>query len=624
VPPLTEKTGIEGAAPTTCPRCGGRLVAVGDAERFLECTCGYKFDVLTSREVALETGSRDVITSAPSLSLSSDLTVYFASVRLINPALDIVDDHLILSHPLPAVRTLNERNGTQKERGEFPLFVITDQGELFEATEDNFMKRGWFGRTPAPIIQPRWSPKSIHTFLEGRAEKVNPWEVYSKVKGLVDYYLDFAASREAPTIFSLWILGTYFFIIFEYFPYMKLGGEKGSGKTKAGSLAALLAFNGRIFANESKAVIYRTAQDTRGTIVIDEGENLSYKSEESAAYHAVLNSGWQRNGSALLTDKDTMRPVQFSTYSPKLICSIGGLTETLEDRSFAITMLKTLDRVKASLEVSFVSEEWQEVRDSLYLLMVQRWREVKDLADSLTNEMNLNGRLWNLTKPFIALARWLDRYRPEGAPNVEEDVRAFVRLQEGKKSVLAMQSLAGSVLQALEELLGEERLGEADGFRLDLRDVRERVIRIEGPGSEEWIKPRKVADTLRNLNLYGDAKKVMGRYRFTISRREVREAKERLGIVDQETKVELVDEKKSQGSLSSPLYSSSTTSPLVSLSTNTPAEKEIPDKPEAHLLYPSCSVCKKELGHNLEPVYTVDKRHYCQDHFPGLKEVGSP
>jgi hypothetical protein len=41
------------------------------------------------------------------------------------------------------------------------------------------------------------------------------------------------------------------------------------------------------------------------------------------------------------------------------------------------------------------------------------------------------------------------------------------------------------------------------------------------------------------------------------------------------------------------------------------------------LIYPRCSVCGKELGKGDElSVYTIDKKHYCRNHFQGLKEAG--
>ncbi len=36
--------------PSPCPKCGKRLVKVGDEERFLECICGYRFDTFLSQE----------------------------------------------------------------------------------------------------------------------------------------------------------------------------------------------------------------------------------------------------------------------------------------------------------------------------------------------------------------------------------------------------------------------------------------------------------------------------------------------------------------------------------------------------------------------------------------------
>lgn len=468
------------------------------------------------------------------IQVGDDVKVILGNVRMIMPALDCnPDETLLLTVPMPGIRTTYDKKGNPEQKGEMVLCTITSKPEIFETSNHEFMKRGWLAQIPNPILEQRWDAASIESFLDGEVSRVDPWHVYQEIRSKFDHYVDFDNATYGPTVCAVYTAASYFYFLFEYFPYLKFGGEKGSGKTKTGTIFAALAFNGQIFANASRAVIYRTAQDTRGTMVIDEGESLAYKSEEQATYMQVLNSGWQRNGYAILSDKETLRPTKWSTYCPKVVCSIGGLEDVLGDRAFEIILLRTFNREKANLEVSLASKEWQPLRDMEYLFLLQHWKEVVELIPTVTNTFEFAGRIWNLAKPLIAVARFLDGHRPEGASSVEAEVRAFIQAQAKEKVVKASEGFGSAVLTALREVVHATMKGgtldaaQDPYVRVELNELTEKIREAE---AFEKLSPKTVARTLVNLSLYNEVRRdgKHGERRFGVRPSQLNQAEARL------------------------------------------------------------------------------------------------
>jgi len=475
--------------------------------------------------------------------LSPGVEVLLGDVRYIFPALDVSaekEDTLILTVPLPGVREKLGRKGepTGDKKGDMVLCMVTSERELFECTDEAFMQHGWIGKVPEPLIRQRWSSASLKRFLDGNAETIDGWELYRDIKAKFDEYVDFTGSAlNASALCAIYAISTYFFFMSEYFPYLKIGGAKGVGKTKLGRIFSCLTFNGQIYARTSVPVIYRSAQDSRGCMIIDEAESLDRKSDEFAAYFQVLNSGFYRQGSAALVDKDSMKVTLLSTYSPKIIISISGLDDVLGDRAFEIILLRTLDRERAGREIKEGGKEWQELRDRLYLFLMQKWREALAVYESLkpSDFVGLEGRFWDLAKPLIAMARVIDG--PSAKTEVEDELLGYLSYELKRKKAQTNESIIGRTLLALNELLGEK---EKETIKLGV--LREILVSAEGTGSEAWITSKYVARTLKNLELYVNPRKIKGVLHFDAVKSLMVDRAKRFGV-DIVDKVDEVDQK---------------------------------------------------------------------------------
>lgn len=484
------------------------------------------------------------------VSVSKDVAIFFKDMRLVNPALDANPHHnLILTVPFPAVRTVETKRGQSVDKADIALMCITDcqklEDRFFEATDENFLKKGWLARVPSPDLTPRWSMQSIAKYLYEKPESVSPAECYQACLAQFDRFLDFGIEG-APETCSVYTLLTYVYIVFEYVPYLKFGGEKESGKSKAGSVFANLAFNAKITLNETSSSMFRFAQDNRGVLIIDEGEELHIKDEKLAAIQQILNGGFQKTGAVTRINKDTMRPERYFVFGPKIICSILPLFEVLETRTLEIIMLKTNNVEKSNLEPTSEDPVWQPIRDNIYLCLLQNWRRVKDL-EKVKNEYGLSGRFWNLAKPLLVVAKWIDESDPEKTLKVEDKVLRFLEAQIKSKLAKNVSSLTSSILLACEQILEAE---SKDGtsrddyqFRIKLSDVVQKVREIEedtpDAQGKHRIQSRKVSGILTNLRLYTEPERAGKGYSFLVSKREIEDMKGRfsMGLERKEAKL---------------------------------------------------------------------------------------
>ena len=460
-------------------------------------------------------------------------TALFGDVRYVMPALDTNPDSILfLTVPLPAlVKRINKRGHTEEE-AEMGLYVITSDREIFPCKTKYFTEKGVIALIPKLTIRQRWQARRIHEYLNGKAKEVNPFEVFQAVKDKENYYMDLAGNECADDFISCWAIGTYFYFLFVYFPYLKIGGITGVGKTKQGSILASICFNGQISASETAATIFRFVQDTRGSMFIDEQEHLSYKSEEFQAYRQILLSGFQRDGTAHRTNKDTMKIEPYSTYGPKGIIAIAGLEAVLGQRAFETILQKSTSAAVMAREPRTDSAEWAEIRNSLYLLLMTKWKEVKRIYEDLERDNEFTGRLWDLAKPVITIAKFIDEYAPEGKKTLAENIRKFIHKELNRKAQELNESDAAEVLEALKEILKQKTEHEEYRHTIEVYDIRKKVQEIEE--LQELPRAKHVTRILKNLHLYKNPRRSgkKGGYGFDISKKDLEDTLKRLGITE--------------------------------------------------------------------------------------------
>ncbi len=87
--------------------------------------------------------------------------------------------------------------------------------------------------------------------------------------------------------------------------------------------------------NVTAAVLFRTVEAARPTLLIDEADTFAKDNEE---LRGIINSGHHRNGNILRIVGDDYEPRQFSTWGAMAIAGIGNMPGTIEDRSIIVSM----------------------------------------------------------------------------------------------------------------------------------------------------------------------------------------------------------------------------------------------------------------------------------------------
>ena len=480
---------------------------------------------------------------------SGNKTLFFTDPVEIIPALDVLPDGiLIVTVPFPAQWEETDKHGNTRTRREILNTVITSDQETFQCESSKFVEKELFAKVPDTIIRSRWPMRSRKEFLSGKYHR-DPYEVFQKIKGQFQKYIDFGENKGAVTFCSIYAILTYFFILFDSIPYLKFEGMKGAGKSKVGTIFSFIGFNAVMAVSMTASSIFRTVQDERSTLIMDETENFRGDSEKFLEIMPILNSGFQRTGNAPRVEGQSgnRKTVRYSTYSPKIFCSINQVLETLRDRSYVITLVKTMDDSKANLSVREKDPVWAEIRSDLYLMLFEYYKEVQETADSESteNSLKLIGRDWDKAKPIIALANFISEYAPKEGDTIREDLIDFLKQQKEEEQEVAQDSIEATIITVLEtkirdglEALLPEKRTEDQAITLQLLEFSLQVASSEGLDitSPKFNKPsysRKIGRKLKAMGLKRNSRVSHGNFAvFDCSTSDLKVAKERYKIVD--------------------------------------------------------------------------------------------
>jgi hypothetical protein len=285
-------------------------------------------------------------------------------------------------------------------------------------------------------------------------------------------------------------------------------GEKGSAKSKVGAIHEQIDFNGFTTVAVTGPNLYRTIKDTQGTIIQDENEKqtLREKSENQMDIEAIINSGYQVNGKVSRIERIGTRNkrVWYPTYSPKILCGINSVTETIRDRSYLFIMLKTLNSEKANRSISPTNPKWQAIRDSLMILILNHWKEIKEIAEQgLPNkasvngtEIELRGREWEKAFPLLVMARFFDKYK--GNDEISRKVWEFLLDQQQKTIEISLDSFDQVIIESLDEVLKRKISSIEFNGEITLKEIAELVADREAVNEKKGFNLRSYSSKVKN------------------------------------------------------------------------------------------------------------------------------
>ena len=126
------------------------------------------------------------------------------------------------------------------------------------------------GNCEPPFINDTWGLDRLKAFLE---HPTKPQGLFAELKRALRQYLDLP--EPAYGLLAAWIIGTYFAHLFTAYPFIHLYGPKETGKSKTQEALRCVCFNAWKGRDISVAAMGDTVEGMRGTMLIDQAENLN-------------------------------------------------------------------------------------------------------------------------------------------------------------------------------------------------------------------------------------------------------------------------------------------------------------------------------------------------------------
>jgi len=328
----------------------------------------------------------------------------------------------------------------------------------------------------------RWGLQDVQSFIKGN-KIVSLKETSESIVGQYEKYI---SMRDIwSKIHSLWDMSTYFYPLTKVFPIFELRGLPGTAKNKAMAISSAISFNAtQIMTNPSEATLFREMHKTR---YFDEAEKIFIVQKdgkiESDSRAEVINSGYRYDGRVPRQEKinGNFQTVWYDTFAPQMIASINGLHGATENRAIVriTTKPSQKDQQKSNLEPEPSNLEFSEIRNNLYLCLMQNWKSFQLLYERTSNKTNLKDREYWLWKPILILAELID-------PELYLEILEFAEKQQSTKNAdyLPQESTDYRILTVCFNMI------KAGHELLHIKDVRSGLTQNEYTPGEKTISTR--------------------------------------------------------------------------------------------------------------------------------------
>lgn len=332
--------------------------------------------------------------------------------------------------------------------------------------------------------------------------KINLVDCYNKIFDHMQKYIVFEDIR-IYSILTLWVIGTYFYKIFRYYPYIWLNADKGSGKTRVMEIILPLAFNGVLAVNHSEASIFRLVDVDGATLLIDEFEKL--KKDNQQGIMILLNSGFNAEATVIRNERkgdSSFKPIPFSSYSPKMFAGIDDISDVLMDRCIKIKIFKkakgvNIERYKIDNETS---EFLKRLRDELFICGLQYASNIKKIYDSNRLELpkELSDREKDIWEVLFTLAHFIDM---ENDTSIEQTLKDYsVESSKERTKMNIEKNNSYKLISVLIDIIPTMQPKKVDGAN-KYYDSDEVFIKISKTEEFNWLKTKNYLTTMLKNNI---------------------------------------------------------------------------------------------------------------------------
>jgi len=262
----------------------------------------------------------------------------------------------------------------------------------------------------------RFSPDAAARYLEGDY-RVDVPELYDRICKYIKRFVFFTDQRWVYFL-GLWVMGTYLYKVFNYYPYVWLHAEKQSGKSLLMKILSRIAFNGDVLIHPTAAVVFRDVSQNSISMFIDEVEQLRKQDKDlHGDIMKILNSGFENSGVVKRMEQgkggEWVLKV-YSAYSPKMFAGINEIHDVLQDRTIEIKMLRKKENevVERYKENASLLKLHRSIRDDLYVFALAQAHKIADVYQQLTSSTEkvtgLPDRELDIWEPMFLLSDLVD------------------------------------------------------------------------------------------------------------------------------------------------------------------------------------------------------------------------
>jgi hypothetical protein len=404
------------------------------------------------------------------------------------------------------VRITTEKPGPPEEGCQAPpprvdyqdvAVIVRDDGQAFSKDEafpgalplDQLWAQVRLPCAPAPGRG--WSGAGLKRYLAG--ERPDPAEVFRRLVGVVDHFLDFARSL-APQetmceMVACYALATWLLDAFSVIGYLWPNGEPGSGKTTLLQVVAQAGYLGELILAGSSYPTLRDLADYGACLAFDDAENVMDPRRSDPDKRTLLLAG-NRSGATVAVKElqgDSWSTRHINTFCPRLFSAIRLPDPVLGSRSIVVPLVRSGDPARTKRSAAN-PEDWpcdqRRLVDDLWALGLAHLPELGAHDREAAGRARLAGRALEPWRAILAVAHWLQQrhgvdglferlealsmaYQEERSEAEAEDrtrvlLRALLQLSEGRQPDETWHVRPGDLAKAMNDIATAEDLAEGD------------------------------------------------------------------------------------------------------------------------------------------------------------------
>ena len=373
--------------------------------------------------------------------------------------------------------------------------VFDDRNVVIETGEGELQQVGIrLRRVPAEKPEPRWPPWAVKKYLNGEPTNPDELDVYDLCKRAFETYIDYGDELGAPMLNSLYTIQTYLTPLWNSVGYIGITGPKRTGKSKNLDVFEMICFNPIKTINLTGPSLFRTVDNYRATVLIDESDFRS--PERHRDLLIMLRAGYRRGERVVRQTKvqrkgeEKFKEEYFDVFGPKILVIPEGIEEMLRDRCIMFNMQRTTNAAITKRWVDQKDPIWEDIRAHLYYFALKHWREVEQEYLKLDLGEEISGREYEKWAPLFAVAKIFNVY-DELYKYATQKIHETYLDEESEAPAIKLLRIILHIYHSEKNQFTDEKP------MLSAAEIAQRAEDLIG--KERWIKPGTIGNIMTNV-----------------------------------------------------------------------------------------------------------------------------